>query len=198
MDEGRGGRNTDMDAGRGGRRMREVEESGLDDNTGRESQGNLVQVLDDNTGRESQGNLVQVLDDNTGRESQDEVEQTRLFEENRRTRRPIQILALAVVMFQEDPTVRPLQEALVERLVRPLQQALVERLPLPRVTITGEHISDINSITSSCTCYGDDFGLGEEVCQLYCGHIYHRNCITTWLRYGDTCPICRAGCRAYQ
>jgi hypothetical protein len=97
-----------------------------------------------------------------------------------------------------DPTVRPLQEALVERLVRPLQQALVERLPLPRVTITGEHISDINSITSSCTCCGDDFGLGEEVCQLYCGHIYHRNCITTWLRYGDTCPICRAGCRAYQ
>jgi hypothetical protein len=63
MDEGRGGRNTDMDAGRGGRRMREVEESGLDDNTGRESQGNLVQVLDDNTGRESQGNLVQALDD---------------------------------------------------------------------------------------------------------------------------------------
>jgi hypothetical protein len=54
MDEGRGGRNTDMDAGRGGRRMREVEESGLDGNTGRESQGNLVQVLDDNTGRESQ------------------------------------------------------------------------------------------------------------------------------------------------
>jgi hypothetical protein len=48
MDEGRGGRNTDMDAGRGGRRMREVEESGLDDNTGRESQGNLVQVLHDN------------------------------------------------------------------------------------------------------------------------------------------------------
>jgi hypothetical protein len=87
MDEGRGGRNTDMDAGRGGRRMREVEESGLDDHTGRESQGNLVQVLDDNTGRVSQ----------------DEVEQTRLFEENRRTRRPIQILALAVVMFQEDP-----------------------------------------------------------------------------------------------
>ena len=185
MDEGRGGRNTDMDAGRGGRRMREVEESGLDDNTGRESQGNLVQVLDDNTGRESQENLVQVLDNNTGRESQDQVEQTRLFEENRRTRRPIQILALAVVMFQEDPTVRPLQEALVERLVRPLQQALVERLPLPRVTITGEHISDINSITSSCTC---------------CGHIYHRNCITitTWLRYGDTCPVCHADCRAYQ
>ena len=54
MDEGRGGRNTDMDAGRGGRRMREVEESGLDDNT--------------------------------GRESQDQVDQTRLFEENPRTR----------------------------------------------------------------------------------------------------------------
>ena len=169
--------------------MREVEESGLDENTGRESQGNLVQVLDDNTGRESQGNLVQVLDDNTRRESQDEVEQTRLFEENHRTRKPIQILALAVVMFQEDPTVRPLQEALVERLVRPLQQALVERLPLPRVTITGEHISDINSITSSCSFCYFDFKLG---------HIYHQNCITSWLKHGDNCPVCRADCRAYQ
>lgn len=27
---------------------------------------------------------------------------------------------------------------------------------------------------------------------LYCGHVYHRNCIKKWLTKKDNCPYCRA------
>ncbi len=27
--------------------------------------------------------------------------------------------------------------------------------------------------------------------QLECGHLYHKECIDTWMKVGDTCPTCR-------
>ncbi len=31
----------------------------------------------------------------------------------------------------------------------------------------------------------------ENVIELNCGHIFHKGCIYEWLRYGDSCPLCR-------
>lgn len=33
---------------------------------------------------------------------------------------------------------------------------------------------------------------GDQGIQLKpCGHIYHTTCITTWLSFGNSCPLCR-------
>jgi hypothetical protein len=65
----------------------------------------------------------------------------------------------------------------------------VEPLLVPHISILGEHINDINSITSSFPYCHVKFELGEEACQLYCGHKYHQSCITSWMRYRNKCPF---------
>ena len=69
---------------------------------------------------------------------------------------------------------------------------LLEPLDVPHISIAEGHISDKNSITSSCSCCHENFEPGEEVCQLHCTHIFHENCITLWFRKKTNCPICRA------
>lgn len=44
---------------------------------------------------------------------------------------------------------------------------------------------------SQCPICYDDFKLQESVTQLQCRHIFHENCITTWLGIHATCPLCR-------
>ena len=63
---------------------------------------------------------------------------------------------------------------------------------LPSITILEEHISDINSNTSSCPVCMDPFHLGEEARQLPCRHIFHDPCIFPWLQGRLTCPLCRS------
>jgi len=41
-----------------------------------------------------------------------------------------------------------------------------------------------------CICL-DDHEIGETVCRLPCGHIFHRSCVFDWLRKHCTCPSCR-------
>jgi len=86
----------------------------------------------------------------------------------------------------------------VERIGEIQRQALAIRaaaLP-PRTTVTisisGEHISDNNSVTSSCPICYDDFKFGEDAVQLNCGHVYHPNCISSWMRRPNNCPVCGA------
>merc|ERR1719171_2439586 len=42
---------------------------------------------------------------------------------------------------------------------------------------------------SCVVCLGDDH---DSVVAVSCGHIYHRHCISKWLRRGGTCPLCRS------
>ncbi|KAG2307462.1 hypothetical protein Bca52824_027210 [Brassica carinata] len=59
---------------------------------------------------------------------------------------------------------------------------------LPTVTITSKHLTND---TSQCTVCMEDFIVGGEATELPCNHIYHKNCITPWLRLHNSCPICR-------
>lgn len=59
---------------------------------------------------------------------------------------------------------------------------------LPTVKITSEHLTND---TSQCTVCMEDFIVGGEANELPCKHIYHKNCITPWLRLHNSCPICR-------
>jgi len=45
---------------------------------------------------------------------------------------------------------------------------------------------------STCTVCLDDFEPEETVAELACGHIFHRDCIRTWIETGGNCPFrCR-------
>jgi len=43
----------------------------------------------------------------------------------------------------------------------------------------------------SCVTCTVDYSEGEEVIILPCSHIFHSDCIKTWLKIHNTCPICR-------
>lgn len=45
-----------------------------------------------------------------------------------------------------------------------------------------------NQICSICLSV---FAACETVFKLPCSHIFHKNCIEEWLRFGSTCPNCR-------
>lgn len=42
-----------------------------------------------------------------------------------------------------------------------------------------------------CVVCKDVMGVGREVCELPCRHLFHWGCILPWLRKRDTCPCCR-------
>jgi hypothetical protein len=52
-----------------------------------------------------------------------------------------------------------------------------------------------NKKGTTCTCCSiclDNYGDGEVLRMLPdCGHLFHRECVDTWLRYHPTCPVCR-------
>ena len=50
-------------------------------------------------------------------------------------------------------------------------------------------ISDNNS--NICSICIDNINKGEEYSELSCNHIYHTNCILSWLEKHATCPTCR-------
>lgn len=44
---------------------------------------------------------------------------------------------------------------------------------------------------TQCSICQDSFCEGEEVYKLPCRHVYHCNCVTSWLEKNHTCPLCR-------
>lgn len=42
-----------------------------------------------------------------------------------------------------------------------------------------------------CTICHDTLTCSDDVLAIYCGHMFHSNCLTTWLRRSRTCPQCR-------
>ena len=43
-----------------------------------------------------------------------------------------------------------------------------------------------------CPVCLDRFALGAELMLLPCRHVFHPECVTTWLRKSVRCPFCRA------
>lgn len=58
---------------------------------------------------------------------------------------------------------------------------------LKTVNITEEQIAS----STECPVCKEDFSVGEEVKQLPCEHLFHPNCVVTWLKMHNTCPVCR-------
>lgn len=62
---------------------------------------------------------------------------------------------------------------------------------LPRKKIDLAMLDDEGK--AECTICMDDVPVGNEVMSLPCGHWFHEQCGTAWLKEHDTCPICRKG-----
>ncbi|PIK55513.1 hypothetical protein BSL78_07594 [Apostichopus japonicus] len=54
------------------------------------------------------------------------------------------------------------------------------------------HITEELIATSTeCPVCKEDFSEGDEVKQLPCEHLFHPDCVVTWLKMHNTCPVCR-------
>ncbi|XP_028808173.1 RING-H2 finger protein ATL57 [Neltuma alba] len=66
-----------------------------------------------------------------------------------------------------------------------LDRATVQSLPVFRYNAEGKHQED-------CTICLSEFETGETVKVIpNCKHVFHRECVDTWLSSHVTCPICR-------
>ncbi|CAD5206672.1 unnamed protein product [Bursaphelenchus okinawaensis] len=66
-----------------------------------------------------------------------------------------------------------------------LSKSDIKRVPI--INVTSTHVEN----GTQCTTCFDNFELDQEVAQLNCKHIFHKDCITPWLERQKTCPICR-------
>lgn len=67
----------------------------------------------------------------------------------------------------------------------PTAKKVVENLPM--IQIQAKHVED----KAECAVCKDEFSEGENVANLPCGHLYHKDCIVPWLEQHNTCPTCR-------
>ncbi|RLN35970.1 putative E3 ubiquitin-protein ligase XERICO [Panicum miliaceum] len=89
----------------------------------------------------------------------------------------------------EDRLVSAAGQGSVERMHKPLRPARLG--PIPGVTTTcGAAAAAAGDDCSVCLA---GFVAEAVVNRLPCGHLFHRGCLETWLRYERaTCPLCRA------
>jgi hypothetical protein len=50
------------------------------------------------------------------------------------------------------------------------------------------HTEEVKVDDDCCICYN---GLQEDSVKLRCSHIFHKSCISQWIKTSATCPICR-------
>lgn len=55
------------------------------------------------------------------------------------------------------------------------------------ITVEQEHVDK----ELPCSVCLTEFILGEPVRNLACKHLFHDQCIITWLEQHDNCPLCR-------
>jgi len=78
-----------------------------------------------------------------------------------------------------------LMQSFIPRGPPPTKITFVESLPL--VTID----SELQNAYIRCPVCLMDYDIEEEVLKLPCNHIYHKECIKTWLKQANTCCVCR-------
>ncbi|XP_078430777.1 putative E3 ubiquitin-protein ligase RHG1A isoform X2 [Wolffia australiana] len=59
---------------------------------------------------------------------------------------------------------------------------------VPRRLSTRSYVQSRNK--EHCIVCLEEYKEGEEVAVLQCSHLFHPNCISTWLMHRNVCPIC--------
>jgi len=70
--------------------------------------------------------------------------------------------------------------------VPPISEEAINNLP--RIQLTQQQIDE----KIECTVCKDEFQANEKPAQLPCGHFFHLDCISPWLKINGTCPVCRS------
>lgn len=72
----------------------------------------------------------------------------------------------------------------------PMESAGPTMIPTSQASIQSLESKIIDS-SDECSICLQDFKVGCEGVCMPCSHMFHRNCITRWLRTSHYCPICR-------
>ena len=77
--------------------------------------------------------------------------------------------------------------------VKPIKADLLSQLPRSRYQATGLEgpQTNVNQDERQCTICMTDFEQGEEILTLTCFHKYHSECVETWFKSQNWCPVCR-------
>eukprot|EP01016_Furgasonia_blochmanni_P009967 TRINITY_DN1417_c0_g1_i4.p1 TRINITY_DN1417_c0_g1~~TRINITY_DN1417_c0_g1_i4.p1 ORF type:complete len:198 (-),score=11.48 TRINITY_DN1417_c0_g1_i4:285-878(-) len=67
----------------------------------------------------------------------------------------------------------------------PASREIVETLPYLK------YQKEVNGNMEECTVCREEFKEAEEVREMPCKHIFHGECLLTWLREKNSCPTCR-------
>ena len=81
---------------------------------------------------------------------------------------------------------------LIERMLHysrenPTDQAIVSELPETKI----DDIKKLDKDKQNCVICMEDFKNGDKITNLPCLHMFHTNCIQSWLKTQNTCPICK-------
>lgn len=82
----------------------------------------------------------------------------------------------------------------LEDVKTPLKKDTLDKMPVCEY-------KEIKASTNhnSCAICRDDFGDTDKVNTLPCQHLFHVDCIASWLKeYNHICPVCRASCGGYD
>lgn len=67
---------------------------------------------------------------------------------------------------------------------------LFHLLSFPR-QIQFEKVPYTPSQNNSCSICFEEYKKREEIVRLKCNHYFHEGCITVWIDYNPSCPMCR-------
>jgi len=57
----------------------------------------------------------------------------------------------------------------------------------PMIDINAKHVEK----KESCSICMEEFKINDKAMELPCHHLYHKDCVVTWLNTNNTCPVCR-------
>ena len=66
-----------------------------------------------------------------------------------------------------------------------------QKIRLLNDTINYMDNESVESVVGECSVCLDSLNNSEELIQLVCGHIYHKECVHEWISRKNTCPNCR-------
>ena len=69
----------------------------------------------------------------------------------------------------------------------PTDAAIVSELPETKI----DDIKKLDKDKQNCVICMEDFKNGDKTTNLPCLHMFHTNCIQSWLKTQNTCPICK-------
>ena len=87
---------------------------------------------------------------------------------------------------------KPMLAAMPERHTTCAAEPHAHRAPIPARSVHRAPLKPRHAARVCCRCAicHEDFGVGESLRVLPCGHKYHANCVGHWLRIKAACPMC--------